>query len=183
MLELRPLHTNDADAVHPLLSDWEVVRYMLLPLCDRAGSEQFVQDALTESETAPWRSIVRAIVEMASGDLIGLCGIAILRGAEEGEMWYLLRPASWGRGLATQAAGRLLALGFGELNLHRIWASCVPENPASARVLEKNGMRREGCHRQNLKIHGEWKDCFLYAILAEEWRAIAHAPVRCPAST
>jgi RimJ/RimL family protein N-acetyltransferase len=57
------------------------------------------------------------------------------------------------------------------MSLHRIWATCLPENPASARVLEKAGMRKEGFLVKNLKIHGEWKSSSLYAILAEEWPA------------
>jgi hypothetical protein len=39
-------------------------------------------------------------------------------------------------------------------------------------VLEKLGTRREGFPRQNLKIHGAWKDSFLYAILEDEWRSL-----------
>jgi RimJ/RimL family protein N-acetyltransferase len=92
-----------------------------------------------------------------------------LRGAEEGEIWYLVAPESWGKGIATKAAKHLLDFGFGELSLHRIWATCLPENPASARVLEKVGMRKEGLLVKNLMIHGVWKSSFLYAILAEEW--------------
>ena len=101
---------------------------------------------------------------------MGLCGVVILRGAEEGEIWYLVEPESWGKGIATEAAKHLLDFGFGELGLHRIWATCLPENPASARVLEKVGMRKEGFLVGNLKIHGVWKSSFLYATLAEEWR-------------
>src|SRR5665213_2292539 len=44
----------------------------------------------------------------------------------------------------------------------------LPENPASARVLEKVGMRKEGFLVKNLKIHGVWKSSFLYAMLADE---------------
>ena len=47
----------------------------------------------------------------------------------------------------------------------------MPENPASGRVLEKVGMRKEGFLKSHLKIHGEWKDCFLYAMLREEWES------------
>jgi len=95
--------------------------------------------------------------------------LVILRGAEEGEIWYLVEPESWGKGIATEAAKQLLDYGFGELGLHRIWATCLPENPASAQVLEKVGMRREGFLVKNLKIQGVWKSSFLYAMLAEEW--------------
>ena len=44
--------------------------------------------------------------------------------------------------------------------VHRIWATCLPENPASARVMEKVGMRKEGFLLKNLKIHGVWKSSF-----------------------
>jgi hypothetical protein len=108
-------------------------------------------------------------VREPSGPQFELCGVAILRGAEEGEIWYLVEPESWGKGFATEAVRYLLSFGFGELGLHRIWATCLPENPASARVLEKAGMRKEGFLVKNLKIHGAWKSSFLYAILAEEW--------------
>jgi RimJ/RimL family protein N-acetyltransferase len=169
MVRLRNLEPGDIDAVHALISRMDVVRHMLLPLCSREESEEFLRDSLLESPSSAWRSIVRAISDNPRGDLVGLCGVAILRGAEEGEIWYLVEPESWGKGLATEAVKRLLDFGFGELGLHRIWATCLPENPASARVLEKAGMRKEGFLVKNLKIHGAWKSGFLYAILAEEW--------------
>ena len=92
-----------------------------------------------------------------------------LRGNSDGEIWYLINPESWGKGIATNAVKPLLQLAFSEMGLHRIWATYLPENPASARVLEKAGMRKEGFLVKNLKIHGEWRSSFLYAILTEEW--------------
>jgi len=176
-VKLRPLELTDLESVHELLSDWSVVRHMLFPLCSRQDSEKFLLDAVVQPETTAWRSIVRGITD-SSSVLIGLCGIAILRGSEEGEIWYLVRPDHWGRGLATRAAGQLIDFGFRELCLHRIWACCLPENPASAKVLEKVGMRREGLRRENLKIHGVWKDSVLYAVLADEWQTGAAAARR-----
>jgi ribosomal-protein-alanine N-acetyltransferase len=173
MVKLRRLECGDIDAVHALVSRMDVVRHMLLPQCSREESEKFLRDALQGSPSDPWTSIVRAISDCRSATLIGLCGMVILRGAEEGEIWYLVNPESCGRGVATEATKQLLDFGFGELRLHRIWATCLPGNPASARVLEKVGMRREGFLIKNLKIHGVWKSSFLYAILAEEWSCAA----------
>ena len=169
-VRLRPVDTGDVDSAYEMLSDWQVVRFMLFPLYSKPDTEKFIRDSMNDTGSAAWRSVVRAVVDAESDELAGLCGIAILGGSEEGEIWYLVHPRYWGRGLATAAAAGLLHLGFGELGLHRIWACCLPENPASARVLEKLGMRREGFRKQNLKIHGEWKDSYLYAILADEWR-------------
>lgn len=167
---LRLLAPTDLDNVYALLSDWEVVRHMCLALHSKEDSAKFIRDAIDEPAASPWRSIVRAIVDDNSA-LAGLCGIVILAGAEEGEIWYLIKPEFWGRGLATGATAALIDFGFTGLGLHRVWASCLPGNPASARVLEKVGMRREGLRKRNLKIHGEWKDSLLYAILAEEWQS------------
>jgi len=80
--------------------------------------------------------------------------LVVLRGAEDGETWYLVGPEYWGRGIAIEAVKQLLGFGFGELRLHRIWATCLPENPGSARVLERVGVRRDGFLVKNLKIHG-----------------------------
>jgi len=173
MVKLRRLESGDIDAVHALVSRMDVVRHMLFPVCSREESEKFLRDSLLEPPSDPWRSIVRAMADCASGKLIGLCGLVVLRGAEDGETWYLVDPEYWGRGIASEAVKQLLAFGFGALRLHRIWATCLPENPGSARVLEKVGMRREGFLVKNLKIHGVWKSSFLYAMLVEEWNDVS----------
>jgi RimJ/RimL family protein N-acetyltransferase len=169
MITLRTLQGDDLDAVHALISNMEVVRYMLLPVCSREESKKFLLGSINETPSDPWRSIVRAIVSGPDGELVGLCGLVNLRGNSDGEIWYLINPQSWGKGIATKAVKQLLQVGLSEMSLHRIWATCLPENPASARVLEKAGMRKEGFLVKNLRIHGEWRSSFLYAILAEEW--------------
>jgi RimJ/RimL family protein N-acetyltransferase len=174
VVTLRRLTPADVDAVHTLLSNWTVVRYMLLPHCEtREESQKCLDELISETPGGAWISVVRAIEVLDSTPLIGLCGIAILHGSEQGEIWYLVRPDRWGRGIAQLAAGQLLRIGFSELNLHRIFATCLPENPASSRVLEKIGMRKEGYQAKNLKIHNVWHDSHLYAILREEWQTAA----------
>ena len=88
------------------------------------------------------------------------------------EIGWVFHPGWHGRGYATEAARALLDYGFRELGLHRIIATCQPENPASYRVMEKIGMRREGHFRKCIYRGGEtWWDEYFYAILAEEWGA------------
>ncbi len=82
-----------------------------------------------------------------------------------------------GQGYATEAARALLGYGFEELDLHRIIATCQPENPASYRVMEKLGMRREGHFRQCIdRGQGVWWDEYFYALLKDEW--VNHNPIR-----
>ena len=166
---LREIAPGDADAVFRLLSDERVVRHMLFPLFTRERAERFVARLQETPPPGQPPQLVRGIADAGSDALIGLCGLVLRPEQEEGELWYLLDPDAWGRGITTEAARALVEHGFGPLALHRIWASCLPENPASARVLEKLGFRHEGFLRQNLRIHGEWRDSHLYAILASEW--------------
>jgi ribosomal-protein-alanine N-acetyltransferase len=82
------------------------------------------------------------------------------------EIGYVLRRSAWGRGYATEATRLLLRLGFGPLGLHKIAATCDPENLASARVLTKVGMIQEGHLRDHLLIRGTWRDRLLFAAVA-----------------
>jgi hypothetical protein len=81
-VRLRRLQAGDLEAVHLLLSNWEVVRYMLLPLCSCEESGKFLRDAMDEHVSPAWRSVVRAVVDADSGRLIALGGVAILLGWE-----------------------------------------------------------------------------------------------------
>jgi len=59
-----------------------------------------------------------------------------------------------GHGYATEAARAIVAFGFDTLGLHRIAATCVADNAASAHVLEKIGFRREGRLREVARYKG-----------------------------
>ncbi len=84
---------------------------------------------------------------------------------------YELAPEYRGEGYATEVAQAMLAFGFEELRLHRIWARCAAENAASYRVLEKIGMRRERFLREEKWMKGRWWDTLVYGILDHEWKS------------
>lgn len=73
------------------------------------------------------------------------------------------------KGVATEAAAMIIEFGFNDLELHRIYANCAPENGSSQKVLEKLGMSFEGRMRENLLLKEGWRDSNLYSILAREW--------------
>lgn len=95
----------------------------------------------------------------------------------QGVIGYMLRPDLVGRGLGTDLARGLLTAAFDVLRLRRVTASCNADNIASARVLEKIGMRREH-HGIEDSWHAElgWVDGYQYAVLDREWSAAR--PVR-----
>jgi RimJ/RimL family protein N-acetyltransferase len=104
--------------------------------------------------------------------LIGNCGLQISSlHNRAGSIDTFINPRFWNRGFATELTLALLKFGFTELKLHRITATCAPDNVASQRVLIKLGMKNEGCFRQDRQVRGRWRDSLLYAILEDEWRA------------
>ena len=84
---------------------------------------------------------------------------------------YIVDPRHAGQGVATDLTRGLLAVAFDTLGLRRVKAYCNRDNPASSRVMEKAGMRREE-HGVEDSWHAEhgWVDGYGYAILAQEWR-------------
>jgi RimJ/RimL family protein N-acetyltransferase len=91
---------------------------------------------------------VFALEEISSGDFIGYCGFMIpaFRAwfTPCVEIGWRLRPTSWGRGLATEAARACLAHGFGKLGFSRIYSFTATLNLPSERVMQRIGMRKEG---------------------------------------
>jgi ribosomal-protein-alanine N-acetyltransferase len=89
---------------------------------------------------------------------------------QAGTIGYWVGQPHSGQGVMTAALRVLLPTLFGELNLHRIEAACIPTNNPSVRVLEKCGFTREGLARRYLCINGVWQDHLLYGMLHEDFR-------------
>jgi ribosomal-protein-alanine N-acetyltransferase len=89
---------------------------------------------------------------------------------QSGTIGYWVGQPYAGHGYMTFALRVLLPTLFGELNLHRIEAACIPTNTPSVRVLEKCGFAREGLARRYLCINGVWQDHYLFGLLDEDFR-------------
>ena len=130
-------------------------------------------------EWAADRMYAFAIVEQATQRIRGRVGLAnIVRGAwDNATLGYFVDEAVNGRGYATEAVALALAFAFGPARLHRVQAAVMPHNVRSARVLAKNGFRKEGFAPRYLRLAGGWRDHDLYAITAEEFAPAAQRAV------
>ncbi len=81
-----------------------------------------------------------AVIERATGLFIGCCGIVYAPDRTEPEIIYAFRQTHWGQGFASEVVPAMLQYGFRQCGLHEIYATIVPDNHASARVLVKAGM-------------------------------------------
>jgi RimJ/RimL family protein N-acetyltransferase len=171
-LMLRPYRMDDFDALYDLRSRPDVMRYLYLGVHDRdqvrESLQAKIQAAVLKDEGG---CLTPAVVLRETGTLIGDVMLRwISREHQQGEIGYVVHPDHAGKGYATEAAEVMLRLGFEELGLHRIVGHIDARNRASARVLERLGMRREAHFVQNEFIKGEWTDEIVYAMLHDRWR-------------
>lgn len=169
-LILRDFKKSDLKAVHAYSSLEDVARYLVWGPNTLAQSKEAIEGFLDDQRTQPREIFDLAVTLKPKRELIGGAGLRVIdRDNLTGELGYTLHPDYWGYGLAVEASRGLLEAGFSALGLQRIVALCDQRNKASARVMERLGMRREGVFRGSKNIHGHWRDEYLYAILAEEF--------------
>jgi ribosomal-protein-alanine N-acetyltransferase len=118
------------------------------------------------------RSYPFIVFRESDGAMIGGVTLANVRRGivQAGTIGYWVGQPHAHRGYMTTALRVLLPSLFGELNLHRIEAACIPSNAPSIRVLEKCGFNREGLARRYLCINGIWQDHLLFGLLHEDFR-------------
>jgi ribosomal-protein-alanine N-acetyltransferase len=142
-LQLRPFVEADiATWARLLYADPEVTRY--LPGSDASPLErtqrfyQFVTGHWARHGFGIW-----AVVERASGELLGQCGLSSVDELQTVELDYSLARAAWGRGLASEAARAAVRHAFVTLELPELIALVMAGNAASIRVAERLGFRYE----------------------------------------
>lgn len=173
-LMLRDVEEGDWHALQAIHADPEVTRYWEESRTT-AQTREWLRAAIRSNRTSPRHSYDFAIVRNSDHVLIGQIGIGKAECRHHGSLdfGYALARQYWGHGYMTEALKTLLSFGFTELKAHRICAECDPANVASARVMEKAGLRREAHFRQIRTYSGadeDWHDSLLYAILEDEWR-------------
>jgi len=112
-----------------------------------------------------------AVVLRSDNSLIGTIALTVSQDAARAELGYWMGKDYWGQGYCTEAARPVVKYGFEVLELNRIHACHFGGNPASGRVMQKTGMKYEGCRRQHFCKWGEFEDCVDYAILRSEYEA------------
>jgi len=171
-LVLREFRAADEADIHAYASDPEVVRLMIWGPNSPEATKVHLVGVLKAQEQWPRADVGLAIERKTDHRVIGSISLRIKDELNRtADIGYVLNRACWGQGYMLEAARAVLDAAFRQLGLHRVWATCDPRNRASYRVMEKLGMRREAHFRKDVLEKGEWRDSYLYAILAEEWLA------------
>lgn len=85
-------------------------------------------------------------------------------------MGYWLAKEFWNRGYISEALPEILKFGFENFELHKIYATHYPHNPASGKVMEKCGMKKEAVLKDEILKKGKFKDLIRYFILKEDFQ-------------
>ncbi len=170
-LLLRPLGPADFEAVREFAADPEVWLWIGRGVSTEEQTRDFLRECEEKWQADPQVAWHFAVTLRETGDVAGTCDLRTWGDRSEALTGYAYQQRYWGQGYATEALRALLDFGFGELGFHRIAANVWAPNLASARVLEKAGMTREGCRREAALKDGQWYDLLQYAMLQREWEA------------
>jgi RimJ/RimL family protein N-acetyltransferase len=165
-LLIRPFCLDDVPELTSILSDPEVMRYSVRGICDDIATREFIKWCLScysSHGVGPW-----ALINKASTDLIGFCGIGpeIVEDAEEMNLGYRLARQYWGAGLASESSRAVLDYAFTKKHLDSVVVIIEPEHIASMRVAEKVGFR----DYKNIEFHE--KPVRLYRLSHDQWNTM-----------
>jgi ribosomal-protein-alanine N-acetyltransferase len=141
-LILRRFAESDLDDLSSLMANADFMRFSL-GVFSREQTAAFVEKVLARDRAGLPSQF--ALILRSNQKLIGYCGFFLqtVDGVEELEVAYRLDPSFWGQGLATEAACAVRDHAFDDLRLARVISLIHPDNIASRRVAEKNGMAPE----------------------------------------
>jgi ribosomal-protein-alanine N-acetyltransferase len=163
-LILRPIVRADADAIFDgYAQDADVTRFLIWrPHRSRSDTIDYIDRCLA---TAPDVERTYMLVGRDEGAVRG-CFALRRRASHRLDCGYLLARRWWGQGLMTEALGEVVCWALQQPANFRIGAVCDVANTASARVMEKSGLLREGVLRRWLvhpNVSDEPRDCFSYS--------------------
>jgi len=169
-MTIRAVLPDDGDDIHAIYADPEVSRYLYTEPLDLEASRRYAVERGDPVIAAEGDGVNLAAVLRETGQVVSTLYIHLVSTTHaQGEVGYVVSPAHAGRGLASEGAAAMLAIGFDRWGLHRMVGRCDARNVASAAVLRKLGMREEARFRENEWVKGEWTDEQVFAMLAEEW--------------
>lgn len=175
-LLIREVQDSDWAALNQIISDPEVRRYMHIGAWETPeGRRGWFEWCIANQMDRQGGNYNWVIVLKSSGEPIGWLGIGDSdRKEREGDrsMGYMIARDHWGRGHMTEALVAVLHYEFGTLDVLRVVANCETDNFASARVMEKAGMRFVRTLYDADPLEGNFAERHHYAIEKRDFEKI-----------
>jgi len=159
----KPVMSDAAPIFSKYAQDSEVTRFLSWqPHRTIQETEAFLRQCMAHWDEES--SFGYVMVRKSDGGVLGTIGLKLQDHAASAG--YVLAKRYWGRGYTTEALIALRDLALAQAHIYRFWAVCDVDNTASARVMEKAGLSREGVLRRFLilpNLGTEPRDCYCYA--------------------
>jgi [ribosomal protein S5]-alanine N-acetyltransferase len=145
-LLVRPWTLDDAEEAFAIYGDAEVSTFISLtgPESSLEAQRESLARLIARHEGWDPGYGFWAIVEKASGRIVGSVMLKPLPGHAEIDVGWHLGRCAWGHGYATEAGRGAIQYGFDSLGLSRIVAVVNPLNTRSLAVCRRLGMKHEG---------------------------------------
>jgi len=163
-IKLTPFDLSDFDLFVELSMCPKMMAFVYSPFTREQATAAF------EAKCRPWTPesdtwLSFGITELSSGEKLGSIGIKITdHDAKIAETGFMIKPAAQGKGFAFEALTLIKAYVFEHLKLNKLTATCAAGNVGSYKLLEKAGLLREGCLKQNTLINNRHVDDYLYGL-------------------
>jgi ribosomal-protein-alanine N-acetyltransferase len=172
-IRLEPIGLTHAAAVQNLASDPRIAATSNVPHpYPSDGAVTWIKYTTAQREQGREANYaIVADVDGAAGTLVGVCGVLNIEGMpRRGELGYWVGVPYWGRGFASAGARELVRVVFEYLGLEELHSSCLVNNPASFRVLEKTGFRHVGYGTHPNSKWGPQDRFAMFELTLGEWK-------------
>jgi [ribosomal protein S5]-alanine N-acetyltransferase len=172
-LHIRDVLPSDLAALHALRTDPNVYRFNHFGPESLEETRSWLHATIDHNNQSPRRSHNCAITLRTTGEVIGWIGFgqasSVKQPFGEIDFGYALLPAYWGQGYTTEALRATLDFIFTDTDATQIFGECNLANVASARVMEKVGMKRIARFYDPDEPSPERADSYRYAITRSAW--------------
>lgn len=173
-LVIREMKESDVGAMYKIFSDPNVLQHVAVnPFTSMDDAKKYVKSRTLDKWHQPRTSYEFALVSKESGEVVGVNMLQVDLRDKKAQRGIFLMQDAWGKGYATEAQLALMEYGFSKLGLHKIWATCDPENTGSKHEIEKTGMKFIARKRDDkwIATQNRYRDSLEYDLLDSEWQA------------
>jgi [ribosomal protein S5]-alanine N-acetyltransferase len=173
LVNLREILINDAQDITHLLMNYNVSKHLweIPNPYSIDDALEFIKCANSDFNTlkALHFAIESKIIPRSRNNLKFVGTISVKKidlVNKKADLGYWIGEQYWGKGIATECLKLIIDYAFSaELGLKQLCAYVFPENKASIRVLEKNGMNKIGVVNEYHKLSGRDRTSFIYVTI------------------
>ncbi len=166
-VDIRKWKQSDAEELAKIANNIKIFNH----LRDVFPHPYHLEDAKEWIKNSGKDSMMVSKAIIVNGIVAGAIGVHFFKDVmqKNAEIGFWLGEQYWGKGICTKALKKMTNYTFRHYPVHRIFAEVFSNNPASGRVLEKCGYKKEAILQEAIFKKGAYLDCLIYALLRSNY--------------